>query len=140
MSQGGDEDRFGIWVERPRVGVAVIRVRGELESATAPRLRRELASALNDGAECVVVDLAEVTFIDSLGLAALIDGARLTEQGGGGQCFAVTAAHSGVARLLTLTAVDRMIPTYATVDEAVGKMRSEPGWGAPAPGDPPASA
>lgn len=97
-------------------------MRGELESTTAPEFRRELDRALVGGAGCVVVDLAEITFIDSLGLAALIDGARQIESTVGERCFAVTAARSGVARLLTLTAVDRMIPTYATAAQALDEL------------------
>jgi anti-anti-sigma factor len=53
--------------------VAHVTVAGELDIATAPDLRRQLARDLADDAVLVVVDLSALTFIDSCGLHALLD-------------------------------------------------------------------
>ena len=45
---------------------------GELDIATAPRLREALIAVSNHGETNVIVDMANVTFMDSTGLAALV--------------------------------------------------------------------
>lgn len=66
-----------------RTGTTVrIMVGGDLDLATAPDLRECLRGQLADHAEIVVLDLADVSFIDSSGLRVLLeavsgDGGRL---------------------------------------------------------------
>ena len=50
----------------------VVFVRGELDSETSPRLRDELVGLIRRGDSQVRVDLAEVSFIDSVGLSVLV--------------------------------------------------------------------
>ena len=45
---------------------------GELDIATAPRLREALIAISNGGETKVVVDMTNLTFMDSTGLAALV--------------------------------------------------------------------
>jgi anti-sigma B factor antagonist len=50
----------------------VVKVRGELDVATSPKLTDALGSAFERGSARVVIDLANVTFIDSRGMSALV--------------------------------------------------------------------
>ena len=60
-----------------------MRLLGELDMSTAPRLGDELARLASDGATMVTVDLSDLAFIDSTGLSVLITGLkRLRQQGG----------------------------------------------------------
>jgi anti-anti-sigma factor len=55
-------------------GAAVCALRGELDLMTAPRLREELRPLLADaGIPSLTFDLADLRFVDSSGLQALID-------------------------------------------------------------------
>ena len=65
-----------IEVRRGR-GVAIVTVAGEIDIATAPRLRERLFE-LAAGGRPLVADLDRVSFIDSAGLSALV-GAALEE-------------------------------------------------------------
>lgn len=65
-------DSFRITCERTGTTVRVI-VTGELDLVTSPRLREHLSAQFADHAEIVVLDLAEVSFIDSSGLHVLLD-------------------------------------------------------------------
>jgi anti-sigma B factor antagonist len=47
-------------------------VSGELDLATTPQLEQQVKAVLGDGARSVVVDLANLTFIDSTGLRLLL--------------------------------------------------------------------
>jgi anti-anti-sigma factor len=50
----------------------VVRVAGELDALSGSKLRALLAQAFDDHPSAVVVDLAEVSFIDSVGLSILV--------------------------------------------------------------------
>ena len=53
---------------------AVVRISGDLDLATAPRLCEEIITLASRGVSAVTVDLAHLDFIDSSGLTALITG------------------------------------------------------------------
>lgn len=60
-----------------------VRLVGELDLGTAPKLRDELARLTADGARLVTVDMRELSFIDSTGLSVLITGLKRLRQDGG---------------------------------------------------------
>ena len=51
--------------------MAVLRPSGELDLATADRFRREVQSVLAEHPDCLVVDMTDVSFLDSSGIAVL---------------------------------------------------------------------
>ena len=59
-----------------RDGWAVLEVGGEVDVATAPRLREQLIKLVNDANHRIVVDLRDVDFIDSTGLGVLVGGLK----------------------------------------------------------------
>jgi anti-anti-sigma factor len=65
---------FAIRLERTGTTVRIVAA-GELDLATASQLRDHVAGALAGSTEIVVLDLAEITFIDSSGLQTLIEAA-----------------------------------------------------------------
>ena len=54
----------------------VVRLVGELDTVTAPRLRQELVALVEAGESRVVVDLGSMTFVDSTGLGVLVGGLK----------------------------------------------------------------
>jgi anti-anti-sigma factor len=73
---------FRIRIERAGQNATTILVEGELDLSTAPELRRVLGEALA-GARPVRLDLSGVQFIDSTGLAAIIQPLRHLGNGPG---------------------------------------------------------
>lgn len=57
-------------------------VYGEVDVVTSPRLHEALEQLLEDGPSLVLVDMANVTFIDSSGLGALVVADRHLEERG----------------------------------------------------------
>ena len=54
---------------------------GELDVATAPRLQRTLARLIaDDASSALTLDLSQLTFIDSSGLAAIVYASRLCDR------------------------------------------------------------
>lgn len=61
-------------VKREQVGEAVVyEVEGSVDLYSSPRLRGELKTALDQKAPLIVADLGGVSFVDSSGLATLIE-------------------------------------------------------------------
>lgn len=58
----------------------VLHVQGEIDMATADHLREAIERGLTLNSK-LVVDMTEVTFIDVMGLRALLDAASLTQDG-----------------------------------------------------------
>ena len=101
-------------------GVRVVAVRGELDIATSPQVRDLLSNAATDQVRPLVIDLGECEFIDSTGLAALLHGAKPAQNGQ--SHVAIVSPPGNVRRMLELTAIDRTIPVFETVDQAVAAV------------------
>jgi anti-sigma B factor antagonist len=95
----------------------VVRCVGEIDVATVPVLRDRLSRLQVDGPPHLVVDLTEVTFIDSLGLGALI-GAHKRARVLRGSLVVVPS--DAARRVLSATALDRVFELRATVADALG--------------------
>jgi anti-sigma B factor antagonist len=89
-------------VERTSLdGVDFLMVEGEIDVATAPRLIAALNDAVTQAVRSVVIDLSSVGFMDSTGLALLINAhRRLTRQRKG---FAVVCPQGPLWRVFELT-------------------------------------
>lgn len=79
---------------------------GDLDLVGA-QLLRGAATGMLATAGSIVVDLSEVTFIDSAGLSALVGLARRCNERGGQVCF--VGPRRSVARVLAMTGVDRLL-------------------------------
>lgn len=101
---------------RPGRGCPVLKVRGELDMATSPQLREGLQQLIDAGDRQVVVDLAEVGFMDSSALGALVVTFKALREAGGRLCLA--AVQPAVRGVLTVTSVDRVIHLYDSVQAA----------------------
>jgi anti-sigma B factor antagonist len=62
---------------------AVVTVLGELDLATAPRLRQELVRLVERGVRLVTVDMSGLRFIDSTGLGVLVSALKRLRSYGG---------------------------------------------------------
>lgn len=96
---------------------AVLRIKGEVDMATEPLLSAAFTTLVDDNLTEVIIDATGVTFMDSSGLYALIDGRRLVHEAGS---TIVIVPSPPVRRLLELTLPE---PLFAerldTIDEAV---------------------
>lgn len=80
----------------------ILKVTGELDIATSRRLEERLRALVAQHGQ-VVLDLSELSFIDSSGLAVLINAARASANDGGG--LGVRAVSDAVWRVLELSGV-----------------------------------
>jgi anti-sigma B factor antagonist len=96
---------------------AVLRVAGEVDVYTAPRLRERVVQLLADGVRHVVADLREVDFLDSTGLGALVGSLkRLRERDGS---LTLVTGPERVLQVFRLTGLVRVFALYGSVAEAI---------------------
>ena len=98
-------------------GVAVLAVAGELDLATAPRLREQLTRLVGDSpGRVVVVDLSGVTFCDSIGLGVLVGAQRRARAHGG--VIRLVVPDGRLADGLTQAGLDAVLPRHGAVADA----------------------
>ena len=94
-------------VSAPHSSECVVKAVGEIDLATAPQLRDVLTAELAAAPATLVIDMAEVTFIDSTGLSAVI---AAFKQGQASSIPVVLRAPSQRVRMvLEVSGLDRVL-------------------------------
>jgi anti-anti-sigma factor len=101
-------------------GLALVRVRGEVDMGTASELEAALAGGPSGGR--IVLDLTECTLFDSSAIRVLLLRADSAHASGG--AIAVVAPESGVRRTLEISGVDLRVPIHQDVEAARGETAS----------------
>lgn len=87
--------------------VTRVQVAGELDMATAPQLNSVIDSLVGDGRHQILVDLTELSFCDSTGLAAFVRGNNLAAPAGG--WLRLTGATGRVSRVLAMSGLEQVL-------------------------------
>jgi anti-sigma B factor antagonist len=114
------EDSFPVEMVR---GVPVVAAPEEIDITNAAGLRAALLEAAGleaSGHPAFVVDLTRTRFCDSAGIAALVEAHKRARAAGGQVLLAMSGA--AVPRIFELTGVDRVIPSFASLDDALAYM------------------
>ena len=111
---------FGTRVEE-HDGVAVMALSGELDTATVPILRENLAPLEGNGLSTIVLDLRDLTFIDSSGLLAFLEARRRAMSNG--HRLVMGGASSAAQRLFELTETQFLLDEQVIPDGLVRFFR-----------------
>jgi anti-anti-sigma factor len=103
-------------------GVVVAYVEGEIDLASAPRLGRELASAIPNDVVGVVIDLSGTTYLDSSGVSLVFE---LAERMHARQQQLRLALPDGapLRRVLRVVNLESVVPIATTVEAAAAEIR-----------------
>jgi anti-sigma B factor antagonist len=92
-------------------GGVVLHLAGELDVASAPRLRDEVVRLISEGRTTITFDCSELAFVDSTGLGVLI-GARARCLAANGS-VSLTGVRPALQRLLAVTGIESLFLTAA---------------------------
>lgn len=102
-------------------GATVLAVQGELDLASAPRMKKPLDEAMRDCAGGVVLDMSDVTFMDSTAFRVLTEVRRRRD----GTPLAIVCKNRNVLRVFTIAGFDRAFDVCPTLEQAVSHLREE---------------
>ncbi len=94
----------------------VVALVGEMDLASAPDVRARLNSYVDASPVWLVLDVADVEFVDSTGLGVLV-GALRRVRGSGGD-VRIAAARPAMQRVLSVTGLDQVFRLFPTVEQA----------------------
>jgi anti-sigma B factor antagonist len=102
--------------------VPVVTAPAEIDLTTAGQLRQALLQAATDGHTTIVVDMTRTRFCDSTGLTVLVRAHQRALAEGGELRLAIPAG-SAVFRIFAITRLDRVIPHFGTMAQALSPAR-----------------
>ncbi len=94
----------------------IVAFRGDVDLESSPRARKILLDAL-DGAAVLLVDMSGVSYIDSSGIASLVESFQTGRAKG--TRFALVAVSEPALRVLQLARLDKVFDLHGSVDEAL---------------------
>ncbi len=115
----GSKDDYRIEVLRPAAGLVVVRASGAIDISGSVAFRERLFGLLDEQPAALVVELSAVDYVDTYALSVLVDAAircRLE-----GRRLTLVCSEGRMRRALAATGLDQFVPTYATLDEALGQ-------------------
>ena len=97
--------------------LALVSASGELDLYSADRLQARIEEADTVGADTVLVDLSEISFIDSTALCVLVRETKRLE--GRGHSLVLVTNDPRTRRVVEVTGLNRVLRTYATLQDAL---------------------
>ncbi len=97
----------------------VIDIRGQIDLSSSSRMRTAVLDAIKaKGISRVAVNLTEVSYIDSSGIATLVEGLQLARSR---SCrFLIYGLQQGPREVLQMARLDKVFEIYGTESEALG--------------------
>jgi anti-sigma B factor antagonist len=98
---------------------SILPLEGEIDLHVSPQIATSLASLIAKKPPLLVVDLSKVTYIDSSGLAVLIEGMQNVASYGGR--FALCGLQESVRPIFDIARLDQVFRIFPDVASALGK-------------------
>jgi len=93
----------------------VITVSGEVDLATSPDLDAAIIAGLDSGAVSLVVDLTDVSFMDSSGLGVIVRGLKRCREADKDLDLVIT--NERVLKVFSITGLDQVIPIHDSLED-----------------------
>jgi anti-sigma B factor antagonist len=98
--------------------VAILVVGGEVDFEVSPQLKARLMRAIKGGSRRLILDLTDVTFIDSTAIGVIAGTVEKLDEMGGGS-LAVVSGHEKVIQIFEITGLDNLMTIHPSRDEAL---------------------
>jgi len=105
-------------VEQRKTDQAVIlKVSGEVEMKTSPELRRHLIALAGEKTPWIIVNLEDVTYIDSSGLATIVECLQGAKKYSGR--LSLTGMNENIKDIFVMTRLDTIFEVFETEEDAL---------------------
>ncbi len=116
---------FGILQRQLDASTSVISVEGDLDLATAPRMKWMLLDSLQTGSSRLVIDLSDTTFMDSTALSVLVGITRRLDPDAR---LAVVCVRPNVLKIFELAGLDGAFAIFPTLEQALAYAQEDTAW------------
>ncbi len=103
-------------------GVPLLHPHGEIDLYTVPEFERAITDALVSSVKTMVVDLSDITYLDSSGLSALIVAYKKLAAQGGRLYIVAPRDPPAVRRVLEITRVNTFLCVRPTIDDVAREL------------------
>ena len=110
--------------EKAEDSAIILNLAGEIDLAHSPELRKILQEKIKAKCAALIVDFSGVEYIDSSGLATLVEYRRDSQKYNGKFCLASLSTR--VRTIFELVRLNEIIPLHATLDDALAAVKSNP--------------
>jgi len=93
----------------------VLHVSGDVDFNSASDLKKEIVTAISQGHTQIALNLAQVPFLDSTGLAVLVSGAKRAKENGGN--LVLLRPNEQIRRILNITDLIKVLPVHDSAQE-----------------------
>jgi anti-sigma B factor antagonist len=93
----------------------VITVSGEVDLASSPELDTAIIAAIESGSSSLVIDLADVSFMDSSGLGVIVRGLKRCREADKDLDLVIT--NERVLKVFGITGLDQVIPIHDSIED-----------------------
>ncbi|MDP6182387.1 MAG: STAS domain-containing protein [Gammaproteobacteria bacterium] len=97
-------------------GFAIVRLTGDVDLSCSPEARKTILDSL-DSSHNTVVDLSQVSYIDSSGVASLVEGYQTAKKKN--LKFGLIGVSGPALSVLELARLDKVFPIYADIEECL---------------------
>jgi len=103
-------------------GTKILDVAGEIDVYTAPQFKEAVNGIIATGQKHLIINMGEVTYMDSSGFGTLLSATRrLRPQGG---TINLVKCNNAIDRILRITRLNTVFATFDTVDEAIAATQA----------------
>ncbi len=100
--------------------IGIVTVEGSVDMFTSPDLLDKLLPFFKKGVKGIIVDLSAVTFMDSSGIATLVEGLQWSKKDG--KKFVLTGLGGNVTNAFKLTKLDNVFDIKTDIDDVYREM------------------
>lgn len=100
--------------------VPLLKVQGEMDIYTAPRVRSRMVDLVDQGKYNIIVDLQKVDFLDSSGLGVLVGGLKRVKPHKGSIVLVIN--EDKILKIFKITGLTKVFPIFDTEKKAVSSI------------------
>ena len=108
-----------IEVQEQKTGIYVLSVQGEVDMSSSTEVRQQLAPLLDTSTSAIIVHLVHVSYMDSSGIATLVEGLQQSMKSG--ISFRLAELSDAVQDIFKLAQLDSVFSIYPTITDAMNE-------------------